>query len=319
MSSHVSRGHVRWAVVSLAVATVMAAMPARAQLNGQNLKGDLGLKAGSQPPPGGYVLLPLYWYSADEVKDRAGNTILRGSADTFVGGPGLNVVTTKKLAGGNYGFMVILPWANERLQGTEVDENPGPGLTDMYLQPLNLGWHFKAADVTAGYGLFLPIGKYEDGADDNTGLGMWAHELFAGTTVYLDEEKAWHAATLVSLDFQSKKKDSDTKVGTILNLEGGVGRDFLKGAAAVGVAYYATFKLTEDRFDSRAVELLVRGKNRVWGLGPEVTVPIALKKTVYGFVTARYQWEMGARTTTEGGAWNVLATVLLKPLKAPQP
>ena len=27
------------------------------------------MKAGSQPPPGGYVLLPLYWYTADEVKD----------------------------------------------------------------------------------------------------------------------------------------------------------------------------------------------------------------------------------------------------------
>lgn len=297
----------------------MAATPASAQLNGQNLKGDLGLKSGSQAPPGGYVLLPLYWYSADAVKDRDGNTILRGSARTFVGGPGLNVVTTRKLAGGNYGFMVILPWANERLQGTEVSENPGPGLTDMYLQPLNLGWHLKRADVTAGYGLFVPIGKYEDGADDNTGLGMWAHEVFAGTTLYFDEEKAWHAATLASLDFQSKKRDSETKVGTILNLEGGVGRDFLKGAAALGLAYYATFKLTDDRFDRRPLELLVRGKNRVWGLGPEVTLPIALKKTVYGFVTARYQWEMGARTTTEGGAWNVLATFLLDPIKVPPP
>ena len=33
----------------------------------------------------------------------------------------------------------------------------------------------------------------------------------------------------VSFDFQSKKEDSETKVGNAMNLEGGVGGDFLKG------------------------------------------------------------------------------------------
>jgi hypothetical protein len=292
------------------------ATPAWAQLNGQNIKGDAGLKSGSQAPPGGYIVVPLYWYSADAVKDRNGDERLRGSLDAFVGGPGFNFVTTKKLAGANYGFLVVMPFANNRIQGTEIDENPGGGLTDMYVQPLNLGWHFKKADVTAGYGIYFPIGRYEDGADDNTGVGMWGHELFAGTTIYFDEGKAWHASALASLDFQSKKKDSETKVGNIFNLEGGVGRDLLKGAASVGLAYYATYKLTDDQFDRLLPGILIQGKNRVWGLGPEATLPIAAKKTVYGFVTVRYQWELGARTTTEGGAWNILATFLLKPIKA---
>ena len=66
-------------------------------------------------------------------------------------------------------------------------------------------------------------------------------------------------------------------------------------------AYYATWKLTDDQFDDRLVGLLVRGKNRVYGLGREVTLAIAAKKAVYGFVTVRYQWEMGARTTTVTG------------------
>jgi hypothetical protein len=120
---------------------------------------------------------------------------------------------------------------------------------------------------------------------------------------------------MASLDFQSEKKDSETKVGNILNLEGGVGRDFLKGAASAGLAYYATFKLSDDRIEGLP-GILIRGKNRVWGLGPEFTLPLAAKQTVYGFVTVRYQWELGARTTTEGGAWNVMATFLLKPIKA---
>ena len=62
---------------------------------------------------------------------------------------------------------------------------------------------------------------------------------------------------------------------------------------------------------------MIRGKNRVWGLGPEVSLAIAANKTVYGFVTVRYQWEIDARTTTEGAAWNVLATFPLKPIRLP--
>ena len=86
----------------------------------------------------------------------------------------------------------------------------------------------------------------------------------------------------------------------------------------MGLAYYSTYKLTRDRLEGLP-NVLVRGKNRVWALGPEVTVPLAARQTVYGFVTARYQWEMGARTTTEGGAWNVLVTLLTKPIRPPQP
>jgi hypothetical protein len=44
----------------------------------------------------------------------------------------------------------------------------------------------------------------------------------------LNEKRQYHAATIASFDFQSKKEDSDTKVGNQMNLEGGVGGDFLK-------------------------------------------------------------------------------------------
>jgi hypothetical protein len=48
-----------------------------------------------------------------------------------------------------------------------------------------------------------------------------------------------------------------------------------------------------------------------------VTLAIAANKTVYGFVTVRYQWELAARTTTQGAAWNILATFPLKPIRLP--
>jgi hypothetical protein len=306
--------------ITSAVLAAFLLLPATAaaQLNGQNIKGDIGLKSGSQPPPGVYFAVPLYFYSADAVKDRVGREILTGSLDATIFGAALNVVTTRKVLGGNYGFLVVLPWANNRAQGVEdFDADPGTGLTDMFIRPVDLGWHTPRADFSVAYGLYLPVGRYEHGAANNTGLGMWGHEILVGTTAYLNEARSLHAATTATFTFQSRKKDSETKVGNILNLEGGIGADFLKGGLVTGLAYYGTFKLTDDQFDSRLPAVLIRDKNRVWGLGPEVTLALASKKAVYGFVTARYQWELGARTSTEGGAWNLMLTVPLKPIKLP--
>ena len=209
----------------------------------------------------------------------------------------------------------MLPWANNRVQGAEdFDSNPGSGLTDMYLQPINLGWQKPGADFIVAYGLTLPVGRYEDGADDNTGLGMVGQEILFGTTLYMNKQRSLHFATQATFDWFSEKKDSETRVGNILNLEGGIGADFLKGGLTAGLAYFGVFKLTDDQFESRLAARLL-DKNRVWGLGPEVTLALATRSAVYGFVTVRYQWELAARTSTEGGVWNIAATFPLKPIR----
>jgi hypothetical protein len=287
---------------------------ALAQLNGFNIKGDQGLKAGTQAPEGIYVGAPLHWYTGDSIKDQNGRSSDNGELGLFLGGPLVNVVTPHQILGANYGFMVALPIANARIEAPRLDQNPAPGVSDMYVQPVNLGWHLARADVMTGYGFYAPTGRYTAGADDNTGLGMWGHEVFAGTTVFFDEKKAWHAATTSALEFHSNKKDSEAHVGTLLTLEGGVGRDFLGGGLSTGVAYYAQWKLTDDTLTGLP-SLLVRGKNRVAGLGPDLTLPIATKSTLYGLVTVRYQWELGARTTTEGNSFTVLTVLPLKPVK----
>ena len=58
---------------------------------------------------------------------------------------------------------------------------------------------------------------------------MVGQEILFGTTVYLNSQRSLHVATAATFDFFSEKKDSETKVGNILNLEGGFGADFLKG------------------------------------------------------------------------------------------
>ena len=308
-------------VIAVVLVCVSPVKSAQAQLNTQHIKGTVGLKSGSQAPPGVYFIAPLYYvYKTDEVKDRDGNRLpLTADLTSHVYGGGISVVTKRKLLGGFYGFQVVFPaGANNRIQGTEIDANPGAGLTDTVITPLSLGWHLKRADATAGYTIFVPTGRYTDGANNNTGLGMWGQELSVGTTVYLNESRQWHAATLATFDFQSKKEESETKVGNVMNLEGGLGGDFLKGGLVAGLDYYASFKLTDDQIEGFP-DILIRGKNKVFAVGPEVQLALAKNNTLYGFLKVSYQWEVYARTTTQGSALTIVATFLMKPLKLSKP
>ena len=122
----------------------------------------------------------------------------------------------------------------------------------------------------------------------------------------------------MSFDFQSKKEDSETKFGNAMNLEGGVGRDFLKGLLTAGLNYYGSFKLTDDHIEGFP-DILIRGKNKVFALGPEVSVPVMRKGAIYGFVKVNYQWETYARTAAQGAELTIIATFLGKPLKLPTP
>jgi hypothetical protein len=292
---------------------------AMGQLLTQHVKGAVGLKAGSQPPPGGYVVLPIvYVYNTDTVRDRNGDRLpIDASISSVFYGAGYSHVTTKTILGGQYGFTFLFPvGANNRIQGTEIDANPGAGITDSAVTPISLGWHHGRVDTLAAFNIFIPTGRYTDGAQNNTGMGMWGFEPVVATTVYLDESKKYHAATELSFDFQSKKEDSENKVGNQLNLEGGVGADFLKGGLTVGLCYYAAFKTGDDQIAGLA-GVLIRGRNKTFALGPEATLALAIGGKVRGFVTVRYFWETYARTTTQGNAFLVQATFLTRPIALP--
>jgi hypothetical protein len=72
----------RLTAMGVVLACVCIAAPAEAQLNTQHIKGTVGLKSGSQAPPGVYFIAPLFYvYKADEVKDRNGDPLGLGGAD----------------------------------------------------------------------------------------------------------------------------------------------------------------------------------------------------------------------------------------------
>jgi hypothetical protein len=310
----------RWfsAAVYAVVPLTMGVNAAHAQLNTQHIKGTVGLKGGSQPPPNIYVIAPLlYLYNTDTLKNSDGDRLPGdASVTSFAGGGGFSVVTSKKVLGGSYGFSILFPIAiNNQLQGGSIEGGVG-GLTDSAIVPVSLGWHFARADAMASYSIYLPTGQYSPGGSDNTGFGMWGHEPAFGTTVYLTKSRQYHAATVANFTFNTKKRSTETQVGTAMNLEGGVGGDFLKGALTAGLVYYAEWKLSDDHIEG-IPQILIRGKNKVFALGPELSIPLAMHRTIFGALKVNYQWETYARTSTQGSELTILVSFLTKPIKLP--
>lgn len=309
-------------MVRTAVALVLclaAPAAAHAQFLGHNLTGDFGLQAGTPLPPGFYLSGLYYRYDGDRLRNASGDSRPIGDLDprpeldvnSF--GIGATYITNLKLFGANVGFLVFPAWTDNELEIPilGLSSKTPTGLTDLYFQPLNLGWYRERADFTAGVGIYAPTGEWELDGAENLGLGMWSFELFGGTTVYFDEAKQWHFATVGFYETHTKKRDTNIKVGDILTLEGGFGRSFLDGAAAVGLVYYAQWKLTEDSIGDielpSALDLDI-DKHRGFGFGPELTLPIVARDKLIAIVNARYFWETGVRSSVEGQTFLVYAT-----------
>jgi hypothetical protein len=313
-----------------AIATIGLASPARAQLNGENLLGDNGVKSGSQPEPGFYIANIYYRYFTDRIKDAEGRRIQidptgGGSQTIQAGVPLVYYVANRKILGGNFGAMAVLPIAKGAIEapGYGLSEKASTGLSDLYVMPAQLGWHFKRADALAGVALFAPTGRYTAGADDNLGKGMWSYEVSGGGTLFLDNQRSMSVSTTAYWETHSTKQGevrvenatlSDVKVGQILTLEGGVGKSFLHGAASVGVAYYAQWKVTADDLGAAVpFGAAVPGlpKHRVFGIGPDVTIPIATRTRLLSLVNVRYLVEQGAEVKTQGHTLMITNTIPL--------
>jgi hypothetical protein len=315
---------IRGAVVT---AALLMGTPATAQLNGENLLGDVGVRSGTQPEPGVYVANIYYRYFTDTVKGPDGEAAVldpsqQGSQTIQAAVPLVVYVSSKKLFGAHYGMMAVMPFATGQLEapGLGLTEKASMGPSDLYVMPLQLGWHLARADVTTGVALFAPTGRYAAGASDNLGKGMWSYEVSGGTTVYLDRQKSLSVAATAYWETHSRKDGDvhvgnttlrDVKVGQLLTIEGGVGKSFLRGAASVGLAYYAQWKVTADQF-GLAPGGMDAGpgapRHRVFGLGPDVTIPIATRSRLISLVNVRYMWETGAQLKTQGQTLMVTTT-----------
>ena len=288
------------------IVLLLAVPSAHAQLSGSGIPGFFGIKSGSQAPPGAYVSYIFLDYDTTKIIGQDGRefSFQQGQIGFDGHAPGLIAVTNQKIFGANYGVLAYIPITNLAIEAPRagLTRSSTFGASDLYVQPINLGWHKKQTDIIAWYGLYAPTGRYNPGANDNRGMGMWSHELALGSTYFFNEKRSFHASALGTLEFHSKKKDSDVQVGNILMIQGGVGPTLMQ-ILDVGMTYYAQWKLSDD--SGLGLPALVDGrlgKNHNYGLGPEIALVLPLKKDLsqLAIFNFRYIWDVGTRLDTQG-------------------
>jgi hypothetical protein len=280
----------------LTLGLLVAAPVARAQQ--LIVKGEFGMKGGTMAPPGLYAGMfgDITW--ADELVGPEGNTVDGPQLTQYLFGPLVQYVSKFELLGANYSALVAVPFANIRIDfpRLDVDDSTGLALSQLWVVPFALGWHFKQADVTFHYAFYAPTGRYTPGAPNNTGLGMWCNEFSLRGTAYFDEAKRWHASASLFYDINSKKEGLDWTTGDPLTLMYGLGGSYGEGKSLfqgwAGVAGYAQWQLTNTT-GSDAPLIVRENKTEVYGVGPEFT-------TLQGALTIRYQWQFGGKFTTRG-------------------
>lgn len=289
----------------------------QAQLKGSHLLGFSGLQSGTQAPPGlNLVVLPLYLYHTGKLKDGKGD-VLTTNVDltSYANGIGPAWVTNVKILGATLGGSLLLPFLQNTIEATRTSSKTKYAFSDIFVQPIQLGWHRKSADFVASYQMYIPTGKYELGGDNNSGLGQWGYEWAAGTTVKFGAKRSFHFSTLLSYELNSKKKDSELRTGNNLSIEGGLGNTwYKKGKGPVptifnaGLIYYMQFKTSEDKIPP--VNLPIIGptainpaKDHVYALGAEANVFIPAIKSE---IILRWLSEFGAQTRFQGATYIIM-------------
>ena len=290
------------------------AVPGWSQANIPAFRGDVGLLAGTQAPPGAYAGLYYNYYHAGRVMDRDFVPVPI-SMTTNTAALLLQYSSNWTIVGGRWAGLVAIPWMSVAHQTTFVEQPSNWGFSDLYVRPIQLGWRFKQAELVIGQAFFAPTGRFHAYGWDDTGFGLWSWESSVGATVYKDTTRKLHFSTLASYQVQSDKRHTDRRPGNVLTLEGGLGARFRQINGRAGAVYYAQWKLTDDR--NFTLPLRFDAHDRYFGIGPEMTFGLISRPVFFSF-TIRYFREMWNRVAPQGGSLVLSATAHLPPKPPPR-
>jgi hypothetical protein len=230
-----------------------------AQQKGQYVPGQYGLNAGIAPDPGFTFASLTINYSADSLKDSNGNSV-QGVTGNYGFWDVENIfyyVPAHKILGGKFFTMASLNLANGSLT---ADITPaqfglnggGEGMADTWIQPANLAWSFKRADIWVGYAFVAPTGKFSPGASDNVGSGYWGNNFATGTTFYVTKNKGTSLNLATDWEIHGQKRGINITPGQAFTDEWGLGqilplkKDFSR-LLQLGVVGYDQWQVTANQ------------------------------------------------------------------------
>ncbi|MEE9472725.1 MAG: transporter [Acidimicrobiia bacterium] len=278
-------------VLALAAASADAQQP----ISGNYPGGAVGgMKAAMIPPPGSFLLENgTLFYNTREFVDGSGETIPTETSNVVANRTIFGYATPWKILGGNYLAAVILALANAPLR-PQPDSERDFQLGDLVLQPFALGWNHGTVHTQFAYNVWLPTGRFNAGASNNVGKGLYSHMLSYGATWLQDEQNPWAVTATLRYEFVGKQKDTDIEPGDVLILEVAAGKEVARGFDLGLTGYYMT-QTTEEKGSAPGTDTT---RYRAAGLGPELSWrPSRLP----GFqVALKSYFEFAARNTSQG-------------------
>ena len=154
--------------------------------------------------------------------------------------------TPFKILGANYGCSIDIPFAivaasgdaslqpvlNLRRRTVALPSLQSSGgttkgsIADIYVEPINLGWHFKYLDLIVSSGFFAPTGPYNPNANVNIGFGHWTGVFGLGGVVYADKEHTWSLSIYSHYLLYGSQMGTKYKLGDVVPFEWGAGKTF---------------------------------------------------------------------------------------------
>jgi len=292
------------------------AVPSIAQQKGQWVPGQYGLNAGVIPDPGFTYQNLAINYNAGTLTNSSGNAIngITGSFNLWVDANIFMYVSKFKFLGARYTPFVSVNFANGSLVA-EIEQlnlsaqGGAAGISDTYVVPVNLGWHFDRADITAGYGFFAPTGRYTPDGSDNIGSGYWGNHVTSGTTYYITKNKGTTANLFIDWESHGQKSGTDITPGQAFTTEWGFGqllpldKDMHK-LLQIGYVGYDQWQVTGNQ--GTIASLLPYYSSHAMGFQTNFIAPVHGLNFFFKFYEAySAKAALKGRTIVFGGSWTL--------------
>lgn len=272
-------------VAGALLCVLVAAAPAGASSIGHYLPGLFGVRDYFVPPEGWYGSFYTEYYAGDTFKDRNGSRVesltvptrrgpvaadVSANADLVIFVPILTYSSPWKVFGGRWAAAIAPSFSNANLSASISGEERGfggPGRkqlawSDLYVEPVRLGWHGEHWEGALAYGFYAPTGKYhvnsrtvgpivvEGTEPQNTGLGFWTNQAQQAGAWYPMDNKGTALMLTMTEEVHGEKRFLDDKPGAHVTLNWGLSQmlplndeKLLLEAAPIG---YLQWQVTDD-------------------------------------------------------------------------
>ena len=276
----------------------------KAQIRGQYESGLNATNSGTMAPPGLTYANVFQIYSFNQAKDSNGiRHPMTGNLSVLFEHNFVNWTTNAEKDGAiRYGFLVDIPISSNSLTIADLGSlSSGAGLTDVYVQPLTLGWNFKRTQIQVAYGFIAPTGRFNKGATDNAGSGYWGHDISSGQTFYLTKNKATSVSAYELYEFHGTQRDTQVHPGQTFNVDYSLmqilplqrNHHTLLQFGLVGYGQYQT----TDKFGPTITPGQAGAHYRANAMGGAANFILPLRKAAISFKTLK---EFGNRSTIQG-------------------